>query len=220
MPGGGAGTDYLIGLSFCCFSSKRKRLRGSFCRPLLARHLRFLPFFYLLSSVPSTRRSFLAEVAAAREGEPTGSKAESSKGGGGGGGGSSSAGGGGVKKGFFDAPAAKKAGGGMKKGFFDAPRPKPKPKAEKEEEMVFLKGKASTTASGKSIPDFMKVDVDDQRKLHAEVNRRKLEIETLKWTTSRVQPNGVRDRKEDAPQQQAITISWAGGDVDVSADGA
>ena len=62
-------------------------------------------------------------------------------------------------------------------------------------------------------------DVDDQRKLHAEVNRRKLEIETLKWTTSRVQPNGVRDRKEDAPQQQAITISWAGGDVDVSADG-
>ena len=63
-------------------------------------------------------------------------------------------------------------------------------------------------------------DVDDQRKLHAEVNRRKLEIETLKWTTSRNQPHGVRDKKEDAPQQQAITISWAGGDVDVSADGA
>ena len=61
--------------------------------------------------------------------------------------------------------------------------------------------------------------MDDQRKLHAEVNRRKLEIETLKWTTSRAQPHGVRDRKEDAPQQQAITISWAGGDVDVSADG-
>ena len=60
-------------------------------------------------------------------------------------------------------------------------------------------------------------DVDDQRKLHAEVNRRKLEIETLKWTTSRNQPHGVRDKKEDAPQQQAITISWAGGDVDVSA---
>jgi len=60
-------------------------------------------------------------------------------------------------------------------------------------------------------------DVDDQRKLHAEVNRRKLEIDTLKWTTSRAQPHGVRDRKEDAPQQQAITISWAGGDVDVSA---
>jgi len=63
-------------------------------------------------------------------------------------------------------------------------------------------------------------DVDDQRKLHAEVNRRKLEIETLKWTTARNQPHGVRDKKEDAPQQQAITISWAGGDVDVSADGA
>ena len=63
-------------------------------------------------------------------------------------------------------------------------------------------------------------DVEDQRKLHAEVNRRKLEIEALKWTTSRNQPHGVRDKKEDAPQQQAITISWAGGDVDVSADGA
>lgn len=62
-------------------------------------------------------------------------------------------------------------------------------------------------------------DVDDQRKLHAEVNRRKLEIETLKWTTARNQPHGVRDKKEDAPQQQAITISWAGGDVDVIKDG-
>ena len=50
-------------------------------------------------------------------------------------------------------------------------------------------------------------DVDDQRKLHAEVNRRKLEIETLKWTTSRVQPNGVRDRKEDAPQQQGTSLT-------------
>ena len=61
-------------------------------------------------------------------------------------------------------------------------------------------------------------DVDDQRKLHAEVNRRKLEIETLKWTTSRNQPHGVRDKREDAPQQQAITISWAGGDVAISAN--
>jgi len=62
-------------------------------------------------------------------------------------------------------------------------------------------------------------DVVDQRVLGAEVQRRKLEIETLRWTTARNQPHGVRDKKEDAPQQQAITISWAGGDVDVSSDG-
>jgi len=60
-------------------------------------------------------------------------------------------------------------------------------------------------------------DVVDQRVLGAEVQRRKLEIETLRWTTARAQPNGVRDKKEDAPQQQAITISWAGAEVDVSA---
>ena len=68
---------------------------------------------------------------------------------------------GGVKKGFFDAPPArsKPAGGGMKKGFFDAPRPKPKPKSS-DPEMVFLKGKKTTTASGAQIPDFMRVEVE------------------------------------------------------------
>ena len=47
----------------------------------------------------------------------------------------------------------------MKKGFFDAPRPKPKPKSS-EPEMVFLKGKKTTTASGAQIPDFMRVEVE------------------------------------------------------------
>ena len=56
----------------------------------------------------------------------------------------------------------------------------------------------------------------DGRWLGAEIQRRKLEIETLKWTFSRTQPYGLRDKKEDAPQQSAITISWAGGDVAVS----
>jgi len=59
-------------------------------------------------------------------------------------------------------------------------------------------------------------DVVDQRVLGAEVQRRKLEIETLRWTTARAQPHGVRDKREDAPAQQAITISWAGAEVDVS----
>lgn len=57
----------------------------------------------------------------------------------------------------------------------------------------------------------------DGRWLGAEIQRRKLEVETLKWTFARTQPYGLRDKKEDAPQQSAITISWAGGDVAVSA---
>lgn len=56
----------------------------------------------------------------------------------------------------------------------------------------------------------------DGRWLGAEIQRRKLEIETLKWTFARTQPYGLRDKKEDAPQQSAITISWAGGDVAVA----
>jgi hypothetical protein len=56
----------------------------------------------------------------------------------------------------------------------------------------------------------------DARWLGAEIQRRKLEVETLKWTFARTQPYGLRDKKEDAPQQSAITISWAGGDVAVS----
>jgi hypothetical protein len=51
----------------------------------------------------------------------------------------------------------------------------------------------------------------DARWLGAEIQRRKLEVETLKWTFARLQPHGIRDRKEDAPQQQAITISWGNG---------
>lgn len=57
----------------------------------------------------------------------------------------------------------------------------------------------------------------DSRWLGAEIQRRKLEVEALKWTLARTQPYGIRDKKEDAPQQQsAITISWAGGDVAVT----
>ena len=59
--------------------------------------------------------------------------------------------------------------------------------------------------------------VDDPRTLNAEVQRRRLEIDTLKWTAARNQPFGIRDKKEDQPSSSAITISWAGGDVAVSA---
>lgn len=60
-------------------------------------------------------------------------------------------------------------------------------------------------------------DDKDPRVIGAEVQRRRLEIDTLKWTTARNQPFGIRDKKEDQPQAQTFTISWAGGDHAVSA---
>ena len=55
------------------------------------------------------------------------------------------------------------------------------------------------------LPEFK-----DNRLANAEVQRRRLEIDSLKWTLSRTQPFGIRDKKEDAPQEQSITISWGG----------
>ena len=45
-------------------------------------------------------------------------------------------------------------------------------------------------------------------------NRNKVEV--LKWVIARMQPNGIRDKREDAPQNSAITMSWQGNDVAVS----
>ena len=53
----------------------------------------------------------------------------------------------------------------------------------------------------------------DPRMLNAEVQRRRLEVDTLKFTMAKLQPWGLRDKKEDAPAQQSITISWEGGEV-------
>jgi hypothetical protein len=44
-----------------------------------------------------------------------------------------------------------------------------------------------------------------------------LEIDTLKWTSARNQPFGIRDKKEDQPQNAGFTISWAGNDLEVTA---
>lgn len=57
----------------------------------------------------------------------------------------------------------------------------------------------------------------DPRQLNAEVQRRRLEIDTLKWTSARNQPFGIRDKKEDQPQNAGFTISWAGNDLEVTA---
>ena len=61
------------------------------------------------------------------------------------------------------------------------------------------------------LPDGM-----DARFMNAEVQRRRLEVDTLKWTLARIQPYGIRDKKEDAGNQGAITLSCANGNVEIS----
>ena len=64
----------------------------------------------------------------------------------------------------------------------------------------------------KPLPDSL-----DPRQLNAEVQLRRLEIDTLKWTFARNQPFGLRDKKEDAAANQgSITLSWANGEVEVA----
>ena len=46
--------------------------------------------------------------------------------------------------------------------------------------------------------------------------RNRNKVDALKWVIARMQSNGIRDKKEDALQNQAITISWQGNDVAVS----
>ena len=57
---------------------------------------------------------------------------------------------------------------------------------------------------------------EDNRLLHAHVTNNRNKVDALKWVIARMQPNGIRDKKEDAPQNSAITISWQGNDVAVS----
>ena len=43
------------------------------------------------------------------------------------------------------------------------------------------------------------------------MQRRRLEVDTLKWTFARMQPRGVRHKKEDVEQQSGpVTLVWGG----------
>lgn len=57
----------------------------------------------------------------------------------------------------------------------------------------------------------------DNRLLNAEVQRRRLEIDTLKWTLARIQPYGLRDKKDEpsVAVDNSITLSWDNGEVKV-----
>ena len=60
-------------------------------------------------------------------------------------------------------------------------------------------------------------DTLDPRVVNAEVQRRRLEIDSLKWTLARMQPFGLRDKKSDGNANAgAITLSWSSGEVEVS----
>jgi|TARA_R110000851_G_scaffold124881_2_gene255437 hypothetical protein len=55
---------------------------------------------------------------------------------------------------------------------------------------------------------------EDSKFANAEVQRRRVEIDTLKWTFARMQPRGVRHKKEDVDNGE-ITLSWGGGEEQV-----
>ena len=56
------------------------------------------------------------------------------------------------------------------------------------------------------------LDAVDPKFANAEVQRRRVEIDTLKWTFARMQPRGVRHKKEDVDQNAGVvTLTWGGG---------
>jgi len=60
-------------------------------------------------------------------------------------------------------------------------------------------------------------DTIDPKFLNAEVQRRRLEVDTLKFTMGKLQPWGLRDKKDDAPQNNSVTLTWMGSEVQVEA---
>tara|TARA_R100001510_G_C7651224_1_gene208860 strand:- start:1560 stop:1976 length:417 start_codon:yes stop_codon:yes gene_type:complete len=58
----------------------------------------------------------------------------------------------------------------------------------------------------------------DVKFLNAEVQRRRLEVDSLKWSLGRLQPWGLKDKKEEAGNTGAVTLSWSNGNVEVKAE--
>ena len=58
----------------------------------------------------------------------------------------------------------------------------------------------------------------DVKFLNAEVQRRRLEVDSLKWTLGRIQPYGLKDKKEEACNTGAVTLSWSNGNVEVKTE--
>ena len=59
------------------------------------------------------------------------------------------------------------------------------------------------------------LDNVDRSLANAEVQRRRVEIDTMKWCFARMQPRGIRNKPEDTANAGVITLSWGGGADDV-----
>ena len=55
------------------------------------------------------------------------------------------------------------------------------------------------------------LDGFDKQLANAEVQRRRVEIDTMKFCFARMQPRGIRNNVEDTAQSGVITLSWGGG---------
>jgi len=55
------------------------------------------------------------------------------------------------------------------------------------------------------------LDGFDKQTLNAEVQRRRVEIDTLKFCFARMQPRGIRNKAEDTAAANTITLNWGGG---------
>ena len=57
----------------------------------------------------------------------------------------------------------------------------------------------------------------DRQMANAEVQRRRLQVDSLKWTYARQQPRGLRNKAEDTAQSNSIVLSWSNTADDVTA---
>ena len=57
----------------------------------------------------------------------------------------------------------------------------------------------------------------DTKLANAEVQRRRLQVDSLKWTYARQQPRGLRNKAEDTAQNNQIVLSWSNNSDDVTA---
>ena len=55
------------------------------------------------------------------------------------------------------------------------------------------------------------LDNVDSKLASAEVQRRRVQIDTYKWCFARMQPRGIRNKAEDVPANNVITLNWGGG---------
>jgi len=61
------------------------------------------------------------------------------------------------------------------------------------------------------------LDGVEKQLANAEVQRRRLEVDTLKWVFARQQPRGIRNKAEDTAANNTIVLSWGEGSDDVAA---